>query len=295
MVAMRAVRLLAVVGVACVLGVFSESCSSPRHCASDLECRPGDVCNGYYEVCQTPACTSDKDCGRGNVCTVSYVCAEGCRSNDDCDPGTVCSASSNLFDNGPNQCVTGCRSDGDCADGEVCSDFFDEDSFVTRTRCVKGCRSNSDCPPGNFCPITQFVLNGVTSFAESAICTKGCHDDGECQSSSVCDEGACHPRCSAEAACENGMACVALHAAGSFRVDETGAPITCGDGERCRCWSSFTSEGGCNDTVQCRTGYLCIGTRCVKPNTGIATDAGLDGGDAGPDGSRSTDSGEAGP
>ena len=235
---MRAVRLFELGGIAIAFIGIPTGCScESTHCNSDLQCRPGLVCDDFDNVCVVPECTSDKQCGRGRLCTTLYKCKEGCRDDDGCSAGFICAGvdtdtclddpnctSGEPFVEGLRTCIAGCRADFECQQGTICA-------FNT---CRTGCRSNADCEPGTYCPAGPTPPSVVTGDSPS-LCKPGCQHDAECGPGQVCNAGACHLRCQEASDCGTGGYCAALHALGSVWNDDAGVPLACGAGERCAC------------------------------------------------------------
>ncbi|MDY7225216.1 adhesin [Hyalangium rubrum] len=210
-------------------------------------------------------------------------CQESCSlaPNDNCPAGSLCTATGN-----GNRCLKSCRvGSGDCRVGYTCS------PLPTGNVCVPNCYTDSDCNVGSSsptafsCRVCDRICFANTGLGRSV--GSPCNQTSECSAGQVClfinnqPTGVCSQPCSnAACGCPGGSTCRAV---GNVRMcmrdcsaGTCEQPLACnplGDG--------FACQPGCQNNLDCPSGYFCSGGGCFDPYA--PTDGGctLCGNDAG--------------
>ncbi|HOU53653.1 MAG TPA: hypothetical protein PLQ97_06965 [Myxococcota bacterium] len=283
--------------------VFECNCQSL--CASDEDCRTGDLCSpgrcvtlrGTPGACSETVCVtgSPPSCDDGNACT-----------QDLCDPAT-----GGCLHRALEGCVS-CRSGDACDDGDPCTDdrcdpdlgvcshsqsSCDDQRSCTRDWCEAGTGCRHDALPG-FCerdeecrdedPCTDDRCDpdqGCCRFDLRPGC-RTCRDDADCEDHDPCTEDLCDRStgtCRAvwtSVACDDGEVCTVGDRC-HLGLCESGAWNDCDDRDPCtddsclpgRGCIQVANEAPCDDGDPCTEGDRCAEGGC-RPGTPVVCNDG---------------------
>jgi len=213
------------VGRYCTRVLESFDCI-PDACATDHDCRSGEVCRTVHNVmgrkgprqcvlsgtraegerCRDMPQSRSEACRPELQCNFVY-CGRPCRMAEPgtCPEGFVCHEG---FD-GPS-CTPSCKERG-CASGQTCMRFGEAGSPGERWECAVltgvNC-SEQACPTGQTCAGGYFPNEGRAAMK----CMPRCGPEESCPRGSVCVDDACLKRCRAtEDDCEPGTACTSVN------------------------------------------------------------------------------------
>ncbi len=203
---------------------------SSAGCASDADCRRGEICHpqvGEAGTC-APKCSADAECegmSPGYLCAAGGVCKKPsevggiCSSDANCPVGKVCM---NGYE--PAYCYAECKSDSDCSIIEAASKCRSDGRCVKASAIKKECSDNLECGFGFACS-TKFSKcapkceksGDCDVLAEGLGCAVGgacdiqanapvsCLQDSDCAAGQLCQEGVsngvCLPPCKAASDC----------------------------------------------------------------------------------------------
>ncbi|MGM0555835.1 MAG: hypothetical protein ACQEVA_05610 [Myxococcota bacterium] len=244
----------------------AEICVPPRDCASDAECRVGEVCyidrtnSGIESSCKDPntgggqlgdRCTEDTNC-LANLCydgRFGQVCSNPCSDDSDCPSAGY-------------ECVTTSVEDSSGAQSSA---------TICAPKDPPSCTSQSDCATGLSCAVIENSSGNalVTACIPSAGGTGtgvACNDDSEC-ASRVCLNGNCAAPCTSNNQCgqdqlceENGISKSGL--SGTFDLCETLGEEQCDDDGACDDGTRLCSELRIDQSTNTQEAY------CRFPVTG---------------------------
>lgn len=209
----------------------AQSPSAGRNCGCSFDCDVGELCIdegafGNPGGSCVHGCTPEDPCPNGTVCTETQsgatLCEIPCATAADCPKGSICRWS---IPGGPFVCADHCQRDDDCPIIGHCDRFTGTCSVGPSGpgtgKVGDPCQTPNDCLSGVcFQPSPKFP-DGYCS-AYCSVSLQGCPAGASCSLGGDGGEdfGSCFDRCSSEADCRSGYACV---------KSSTGA-LVCGPG-----------------------------------------------------------------